>query len=93
MEYEILPAVFDMEEARGEDAPQLYDEFPRNVVTPGAPFFGPKNLKEVVMGDVQQGFEEADVITEGTFGYENLPNPHSTRASRGNCPVGRSPTA
>ncbi len=42
VEYEILPAVFDMEEARGEDAPQLYDEFPRNVVTPGAPFSGPR---------------------------------------------------
>ena len=87
VEYEILPAVFDMEEAREEGAPQLYDEFPRNVVTPGAPFFGPKNLKEVVMGDVQKGFEEADVITEGTFGYENIPNPHSARASGGNCPV------
>ena len=39
------------------------------------PFFGPKSLKEVVMGDVEKGFEEADVITEGTFGYENIPNP------------------
>jgi xanthine dehydrogenase molybdenum-binding subunit len=75
VEYETLPAVFDMEEARQEGAPQLYEEFPRNVVTPGAPFFGPKNLKEVVMGDVQQGFEEADAVTEGTFGYENLPSP------------------
>ncbi len=75
VEYEILPTVFDMEEARGEGAPQLYDEFPRNVVTPGAPFFGPKNLKEIVMGNVKEGFEEADVITEGTFGYENLPSP------------------
>ena len=27
------------------------------------------------MGDVEKGFAEADVITEGTFGYENLPNP------------------
>ena len=27
------------------------------------------------MGDVEKGFEEADVITEGTFGYENIPNP------------------
>jgi xanthine dehydrogenase molybdenum-binding subunit len=56
-------------------APQLYEEFPGNVVTPGVPFFGPKSLKEVVMGDVEKGFREADVVTEGTFGYENLPNP------------------
>ncbi len=75
VEYEVLPAVFDPEEALKPDAPQLYDEFPGNVVTPGIPFFGPKNLKEVVMGDTEKGFRDADVITEGTFGYEGLPNP------------------
>ncbi len=75
VEYELLPAVFDMEEALTPGAPQLYEEFPGNVVTPGVPFFGPKSLKEVVMGDVDEGFAQADVITEGTFGYENMPNP------------------
>jgi xanthine dehydrogenase molybdenum-binding subunit len=75
VEYEVLPAVFDMEEALKPGAPQLYEEFPGNVVTPGVPFFGPKSLQEVVMGDVAKGFQEADVITEGTFGYENIPNP------------------
>ena len=75
VEYEVLPAVYDMEEALSPGAPQLYEEFPNNIVTPGVPFFGPKNLKEVVMGDVEQGFAEADVITEGTFGYEGIPNP------------------
>ncbi len=75
VEYEVLPAVFDMEKALEPDAPQLYEDFPGNVVTPGVPFFGPKNLKDVVMGDVEKGFAEADVITEGTFGYENMPNP------------------
>jgi len=75
VEYELLPAVFDMEEALKPGAPQLYEEFPGNIVTPGVPFFGPKSLKEVVMGDVEKGFKEADAITEGTFGYENIPNP------------------
>ncbi len=75
VEYEVLPAVFEMEEALKPGAPQLYEEFPGNVVTPGVPFFGPKSLKEIVMGDVEKGFEEADVITEGTFSYENIPNP------------------
>ncbi len=75
VEYELLPAVFAMEEALKPGAPQLYDEFPGNVVTPGVPFFGPKSLQEVVMGDVAKGFREADVITEGIFGYENIPNP------------------
>ena len=75
VEYEVLPPVFDPEEALNPGAPQLYEEFPGNVAPPGTPFFGPKCLKEVVMGDVERGFAEADVITEGTFGYENLPNP------------------
>lgn len=75
VEYEVLPSVFEMEEALKPNAPQLYDEFPGNVVTPGMPFFGPRNLKEVVIGDVEEGFREADAIAEGTFGYENLPNP------------------
>jgi len=75
VEYEVLPAVFDMDEALKPGAPQLYEDFPGNVVTPGVPFFGPKNLKEVVVGDVEKGFAEADVVTEGTFGYENMPNP------------------
>lgn len=75
VEYDVLTTVFDMEEALKPGAPQLYDEFPGNIVTPGVPFFGPKNLKDVVMGDVEKGFEEADVVAEGSFGYENLPNP------------------
>ena len=75
VEYEVLPAVYDAEEALQPDAPQLYDELPGNVVTPGAFILGPKALTDVVMGDVQEGFAEADIITEGTCSYENMPNP------------------
>ncbi len=75
VEYELLPAVFDMDEALKPTAPQLYTEYPGNRVTPGTPFFGPRSLKDLVMGDVEEGFKEADVVTEGTFGYENIPNP------------------
>ena len=75
VDYEVLPAVFDMEEAIRPGAPQLYDEFPGNVLPPGAPFFGPKNLKGLFMGNVEEGFAEADAITEGTFSYESIPNP------------------
>jgi CO/xanthine dehydrogenase Mo-binding subunit len=75
VDYEILPAVFDVEEALKPGAPQLYNEFAENIVTPGAPILGPKSLTEIVMGDVEKGFQEADVITEGVFGYENIPNP------------------
>jgi CO/xanthine dehydrogenase Mo-binding subunit len=75
VEYEVLPAVFDVEDALKPGAPQLYDELPGNIVTPGHSLLGPKGLTEIVMGDVEKGFEEADVITEGTFGYEKTPNP------------------
>ena len=75
VEYEILPAVFDPEEALQPGAPHLYDELPGNILTPGTPTFGPDCLTQVVMGDVEEGFREADAIAEGTFGYENIPNP------------------
>ncbi|MCR4420645.1 MAG: xanthine dehydrogenase family protein molybdopterin-binding subunit [Clostridia bacterium] len=75
VEYEVLPAVLSIDQALKPDAPQLYSEFPGNVVTPGVPFFGPKSLKELVMGDVEKGLAEADVVVEGTAAYEGLPNP------------------
>ncbi|OPY62506.1 MAG: 4-hydroxybenzoyl-CoA reductase subunit alpha [Syntrophorhabdaceae bacterium PtaU1.Bin034] len=75
VEYEALPAVMDPEEALKPGAPQLYDESPGNIAKPGVGMFGPKALQEIIMGDVAKGFQEADVITEGTFAYENMPNP------------------
>jgi xanthine dehydrogenase molybdenum-binding subunit len=75
VEYELLPAVLEMDEALKPGAPQLYDEFPGNIVTPGVPFFGPNGLQGVAMGDVEKGFQDADIITEGSFSYENIPNP------------------
>lgn len=75
VEYEVLPAVFNIDEALKPEAPQLYDDCPGNVVPAGVPAWGPKCLTDVIMGNVEKGFEEADVITEGTFGYENIPNP------------------
>ncbi|MFH1489271.1 MAG: molybdopterin cofactor-binding domain-containing protein, partial [Pseudomonadota bacterium] len=75
VEYEVLPAVFDVDEAVRPGAPKLYDEYPENVLPPGCPFFGPTHLKDIVRGDVEKGFEEADFIAEGTYKYENFPNP------------------
>jgi CO/xanthine dehydrogenase Mo-binding subunit len=74
VEYEVLPAVFDIDEALKPDAPLVYDEFPGNIVPGGTIIYGPNCLKGVERGDVEKGFAEADVITEGTFGYENIPN-------------------
>lgn len=75
VEYERLPAVYDVEEAIKPEAPQLYPEFPGNVFPRGCLLFGPKALQEIVIGDVEKGFREADIITEGTCAYENIPNP------------------
>ncbi len=74
VEYEVLPAVFDIDAALEPGAPLVYDEFPNNIIPGGTIIYGPNCLKGVVRGDVEKGFEEADVITEGTFGYENIPN-------------------
>jgi xanthine dehydrogenase molybdenum-binding subunit len=65
VEYEILPAVFDPEEAAKPEAPQLY---------PGGNVYGPqfgmmveKGLNEPVImewGDVEEGFKVADLVIE-----------------------------
>ena len=75
VEYEQLPAVYDMEEAIKPDAPQLHEKIPGNVFPRGFHSIGEKALQEIVMGDVDKGFQEADFITEGVCGYENIPNP------------------
>ena len=74
VEYEVLPAVFDIDSALAPGAPLVWDEFPGNIIPGGTIIYGPNCLKGVVRGDVEKGFAEADIITEGTFGYENMAN-------------------
>lgn len=74
VDYEALPAVFDIDAALRPDAPLLYEELGSNILPGGTPIYGPKCLQGVVRGDVGKGFAEADVIAEGVFGYENAPN-------------------
>ena len=75
VEYEVLPAVFDIDSALKPGAPLVYDEFPGNIIPGGTIIYGPNCLKGVVRGDVEKGFAEADVITEGTFGTRIYPMP------------------
>ena len=75
VQYETLPAVYDVEEAIEPGAPQLYEEFPQNLVPLDVKVFGPKSLSGVAMGDVEKGFAEADFVAEGTYAYENAANP------------------
>ncbi len=75
VEYEELPPVYDVDEAIKPDVFPLYDEYPGNILPPGCPFFGPTHLKDITRGDIEKGFMESDVIAEGTYRYENFPNP------------------
>jgi len=75
VDYEVLPAVYDVEKALEEGAPQLYDIYPNNLMPQIAPFMGEKVLQNIILGDTEAGFREADVVAEGTYQYNNIPNP------------------
>ncbi|MDR3570340.1 MAG: xanthine dehydrogenase family protein molybdopterin-binding subunit [Syntrophobacteraceae bacterium] len=82
IDYHVLPAVFDDYEAMEPGAPQLYEEFPGNVLPLGDPFLGQKSMVEIRTGDVADGLSEADVIIAGKCGYDNLPNPMPMESPR-----------
>ncbi|MCW2561415.1 MAG: putative hypoxanthine oxidase XdhD [Mycobacterium sp.] len=73
VEYEVLPAVFDPEEAMADGAPQLhsYDD----------PFAADKDHNVLLqlhgeIGDVESGFAEADVIHEATYFSPRVQHAH-----------------
>ncbi|WP_029117961.1 molybdopterin-dependent oxidoreductase [Mycobacterium sp. URHB0044] len=73
VEYEVLPAVFDPEEAMADGAPQLhsYED----------PFAHDKHHNVLFelhaeIGDVQAGFDQADVIHEGTYFSPRVQHAH-----------------
>jgi CO/xanthine dehydrogenase Mo-binding subunit/aerobic-type carbon monoxide dehydrogenase small subunit (CoxS/CutS family) len=73
VEYEVLPAVFDPEEAMADGAPQLhsYDD----------PFAHDKYHNILLelhgeIGDVEAGFAQADVIHEGTYFSPRVQHAH-----------------
>ncbi|WP_405982259.1 molybdopterin-dependent oxidoreductase [Streptomyces sp. NBC_00158] len=73
VEYEVLPAVFDPEEAMADGAPQLHgseDPFVRDSV---------HNLLLEIhshIGDVEAGFAAADVVHEGTYSSPRVQHAH-----------------
>jgi xanthine dehydrogenase molybdenum-binding subunit len=63
VEYELLPAVFDPEEAMGADSPALHGEkgcTPEGKNIPG-------EIIRIPYGDVEKGLEESDVVIEKSF--------------------------
>ena len=74
VEYELLPAVFDPEEAMRPGAPVVHDKGPE------ARIADPKrNIAGEVhghVGNVDEGFAEADVIYEGTYITQRVQHAH-----------------
>ena len=57
VEYEILPAVFTIEEAMADGAPLIHEGFDRNI-----------NIHvPIEVGDVERGFKESHLVREDTF--------------------------
>jgi 4-hydroxybenzoyl-CoA reductase alpha subunit len=57
VEYEELPAVFDVHAATAEGAPTIHEEHPDNVSL----------SREIVYGDIDEAFERADYVREDVF--------------------------
>lgn len=68
IEYEVLPAVFDPEEALKEGAPIIHDDEDRE-----SPFRGTNiaNISSFNFGNIEEGFKEADYIFEDEFTTNN----------------------
>ncbi|EFK09643.1 aldehyde oxidAse and xanthine dehydrogenase, a/b hammerhead domain protein [delta proteobacterium NaphS2] len=66
---------YDVEASAENADPPLYEQYPNNTYPSGPPVYESKLLNGLHMGDVDQGFAEADVVAEGSCGYEIFPNP------------------
>lgn len=62
VEYELLPAVFDPEEAMRDGAPVVHDYAPDNLV---------KHIP-ICKGDVERGFAEADIVVEQNYATQQV---------------------
>jgi 4-hydroxybenzoyl-CoA reductase alpha subunit len=72
VEYEVLPAVFDAEEALREGAPQLHEKYSGNVNTEIHQEFG----------DLEKAFAEADLVREDVFrGQRTMQTPMEPHVS------------
>ena len=74
VEYEVLPAVTDVEAAMKTGAPRLHEKFEGNVA----------GHNQSVLGDVERGFEEAEVIVEREYRtktvHQGYIEPHTATA-------------
>ena len=87
VDYEVLPAVLDLDAALADDAPILHEDL-RTKGVDGAD--APTNLAariEIGRGDVEKGFAEADVVVEREFTtrmvHQGYIEPHAVVAQSG----------
>jgi putative selenate reductase molybdopterin-binding subunit len=67
VEYEVLPAVFDENEAIKEGAPVIHDEPEMEGSGAYDPAHNVSHYLEAEVGDAERGFEEADVVYEQQY--------------------------
>lgn len=75
VDYEVLPAVFDPEEAIKPDAPRLHDKGPESRIKNPSRNLAAEAQGDRV-GDVAKGFAEADAIHEGTYFVPRVQHAH-----------------
>ena len=75
VDYEVLPAVFDPEEAMLPGAPQLHGDKDVDSRIEDAAHNVFKKI-EAETGDVARGFAEADAVYEGTFSLPKIQHAH-----------------
>ncbi|MEM9224403.1 MAG: molybdopterin cofactor-binding domain-containing protein [Pseudomonadota bacterium] len=63
VDYEELPAVFDVEEAIAPGAPSVNPAYPQNLFV----YHGKYNHQKLRFGDVEAGFRDADHVIEGRY--------------------------
>ncbi len=87
VEYEPLPAVLDVREAMDPNAPLLHDDLYTSDLTGGPQGGTPTNIGkhlEFRLGDIDAGFEDADVIVDREFGtsmaHQGYLEPHNGTA-------------
>ena len=76
VEYEQLEPVYTADDALAEGAPQLYERFPGNHVDNGIKYFQPDGpWWQIIRGDCEKGFEEAEFIAEDKIEFNRMPVP------------------
>lgn len=76
VDYEVLDAVFDIDQALADGAPVLYEDYPDNIFPGGLEAFQHDGLYwHLVRGDVDEGFKECKYVVESTAKFDKMCTP------------------